>query len=356
MSLSTIFTDKVLSMQPYHVPRSGGMIKLDAMESPYNLPDEMREALGKMLSMTNINRYPSARSVSLAAQIRDKFQLPKDCEVLLGNGSDEIIQMILTATMRSGAKVLSPVPSFVMYQQMAEILGMQFTGVDLKSDFTLDETAFLEAVRTHQPSVIFLAYPNNPTGQLLDKSFIKQVAERSSGLVVLDESYTAYINDSCAELIEKYDNVVLIRTFSKVGLAGIRLGYLAGNAEIIEQINKVRMPHNVNILTQTTARFMLEQMAFINESARKILAEKSALYNKLSVFEKVTVYSTQTNFLLVRVPNADEVFTRLRDDYKILVKNLHGTHAIMDNILRITIGNERENQKLEQALSEILSK
>ncbi len=356
MNLSRIFTDKVLSMQPYHVPRSGGMIKLDAMESPYHLPDEMREALGKMLAMTNINRYPTARSVSLAAQIRDKFDLPKECEVLLGSGSDEIIQMILMATMRPNATVLSPVPSFVMYRQMAEILGMRFIGVDLQADFSIDENAFLQAVEKHQPAVIFLAYPNNPTGQLLDKSFVKKVVVSAPGLVVLDEAFTTYTDSSCTEFIAEYANVLLIRTFSKVGLAGIRLGYLAGNTDIIEQINKVRMPHNVNTLTQTTARFMLEQIPFVNANAAKIQQEKTALYDWLSVQDKIAVFPTQTNFLLVRVPNADAVFTRLRDEYKILVKNLHGTHPIMDNILRITIGSEKENEKLRQALGEILGK
>ncbi len=354
MTLSRIFTDKVLSMQPYHVPSSAGMIKLDAMESPYPLPDEMRQALGKMLSMVNVNRYPTPRSVSLAAQIRDKFDLPKGCEVILGNGSDEIIQLILTATMRPDAAVLSPVPSFVMYKQMAEILGMRFVGVDLQADFSVNESDFLAAIEAHQPAVIFLAYPNNPTGGLLDKAFIQQVAVAAPGLVVLDEAYTAYAGSSCAELIADYDNVLLMRTFSKIGLAGIRLGYLAARAELIEQINKVRMPYNVNVLTQATARFMLEQMSFINANVAKIIQEKAELYDWLAAQDKVTVFTTQTNFLLLRVNDADSLFARLRDEYKILVKNLHGYHPVLDNVLRITIGRRKENEKLRQALTAIL--
>lgn len=354
MNLSHVFTDKVLSMQPYHVPSSSGLVKLDAMESPYKLPDEMKQALGTLLSVTNINRYPTPRSVSLAAQIRDKFHLPKACEVILGNGSDELIQIILTATMRPDAVVMSPVPSFVMYQQTAEILGMKFVGVDLQADFSLDEKAFLAAIEQHQPSVIFLAYPNNPTGGLLDKGFVKKVIENAPGLVVLDEAYTAYAADSSAEFIETYNNVVLIRTFSKIGLAGIRLGYLAANAELVEHINKVRMPYNINVLTQTTARFMLEQIPFINDNVGKIMREKAALYDWLSEQKGLTVFPTETNFILLRVADADTVFTRLRDEYKILIKNLNGYHPVLDNVLRITIGRKKENAKLREALTEIL--
>lgn len=354
MNYDTIFTDKVKNMQAYHVPSSSGMIKLDAMESPYKLPEDMRQALGTVLSMTNINRYPNPRSTSLVAKIKTQFQLPEDCDVILGNGSDELIQIILTATMRPDAVVLSPVPSFVMYQQTAEMLGMRFVGIDLNADFSVDESSFLAAVQQHQPAVIFLAYPNNPTGQLMDKSFVEKVLQQAPGLVILDEAYTAYADDSAVDLISRYDNAVLIRTVSKIGLAGIRLGYLAAHADLVEQFDKVRMPYNINVLTQATARFMLDQMRYLDTNVDKIMAEKTALFEWLSARDDVTVFPTQTNFLLVRFDDATHVFERLRDDYKILVKNLHGQHATLDNVLRITIGCKKDNEKLRQAIEEIL--
>lgn len=352
---NAIFTDKVQHMQPYPVPSSGGMIKLNDMESPYPLPDDMRQALGTVLSMTNINRYPNPKSTSLAAKIKTRFALPAGCEVLLGNGSDELIQLILLATMRPGATVLSPAPSFVMYRQTAEILGMQYIGVDLNADFSVDEAAFLAAVEHHQPAVIFLAYPNNPTGNLVDKAFIERLLATAPGLVVLDEAYTAYAADSAADLITAYDNAILIRTLSKIGFAGIRLGYLAAHPELVAQIEKVRMPYNINVLTQATARFMLDQTGYIDQCVNKILAEKQVLYDWLAARDDISVYPTQCNFLLVRFDDAPMVFTRLRDEYRILVKNLHGVHPILDNILRISIGRKKENAKLRDALETILS-
>lgn len=352
--MKNVFTDKVQSMVAYDVPSSAGMIKLNDMESPYKLPDEMKEALGKILSMTNINRYPNPRSTSLVAKIKKTFSVPESCKVMLGNGSDELIQLILMATMRDGATVLSPAPSFVMYQQMAEILGMRYVGVDLNADFSLDEQAFLAAIKRENPAVIFLAHPNNPTGMLLSKTFLQQVLESSNGLVVFDEAYTAYADDSALDLIEHYENAVLIRTVSKIGLAGIRLGYLAALPALVEAFDKVRMPYNINVLTQGTARFMLDQMDYFDHNVAKILKEKALLYDWLSARDDVTVFPSQTNFLLVRFDDATMVFERLRDEHKILVKNWHGKHPIMDNILRITIGRKKENAKLRDALNEIL--
>ncbi len=355
MPLTTIFTDKVQSMQAYAVPDRGGMIKLDAMESPYKLPDDMREALGTMLSMTNINRYPNPRSTSVIAKIRKCFAIPDSCGMILGNGSDELIQIILMATMRPNSAVLSPAPSFVLYQQCAELLGMRYVGVDLNADFSLDESAFLDRMQSENPAVIFLAYPNNPTGNLLDKDFVRTVCQRATGLVVLDEAYTAYADDSALDMVSEYDNVVLIRTLSKIGLAGIRLGYMVGSPALIEQFNKARMPYNINLFTQRTARFMLDQMAYLNDCVSKILHEKDGLYQWLSARDDVSVFPSQTNFLLVRVDNATALYTRLRDEHKILVKNLHGVHPILDNVLRITIGSAKENALLREALTKLLA-
>lgn len=355
MPLNTaIFTDKVQQMQPYHVQSSSGMMKLDAMESPYKLPEDMRQALGTVLAMTNINRYPNPNSSSLVAKIKTCFDLPKGCDVLLGNGSDELIQLILMATMRPDTTVLAPAPSFVMYRQTAEVLGMNYVEVDLNADFSLNQPAFLAAIEQHRPAVIFLAYPNNPTGNLLDKRFVEQVLQVADGLVVLDEAYTAYADDSAVDLIAKYDHAVLIRTVSKIGLAGIRLGYLAGSSELVANIEKVRMPYNINVLTQATTRFMLDQMPHIHRNVEKILREKSVLYDWFAARNDLTVFPSQTNFLLVRFADATEVFTRLRDEHRILVKNLHGVHPILHNVLRITIGRKKENAKLREALADIL--
>lgn len=354
MALQEVFTDKVKTMQPYHVVSSSGLIKLNDMESPYKLPEEMRKALGTVLSMTHINRYPNSHSTALASGIKTTFQLPDTLELMMGNGSDELIQIILMAVAKPNAVVLSPVPSFVMYSQTAEILGMRFVGIDLNADFSMDEAAFLAAIEQHQPAVVFLAYPNNPTGNLWDKAFIREVMQRAPGLVVIDEAYTAYAPQSAADIVAEYDNAVLIRTLSKIGFAGIRLGYLAARPDLLSQLEKVRMPYNINVLTQTTARFMLEQTSYINQCVKKLLAEKQVQYDWLVARDDVKVTPTAANFLLLRVADADTVFARLRDEYRILVKNLHGVHPLLDNTLRISIGRKKENAKLREALTAIL--
>ncbi|MPV86693.1 histidinol-phosphate transaminase [Ostreibacterium oceani] len=354
-SLVSLFTDKVQTMQPYHVPKSSGMIKLDAMESPYKLPEQMRQALAAILTHVNINRYPNSSSSSLGAAIRKAFSLPAELSLMMGNGSDELIQIVLMALMRPGAKVLSPVPSFVMYQQVTELLGMSFVGVDFNPDFSLDEASFLATIAREQPAVVFLAYPNNPTGVILSRALIEKVLQTSNGFVVIDEAYSAYASDSALDLVARYENAILIRTLSKIGMAGIRLGYMLSHPSVAGFFENVRMPYNINLFTQATARFMLEQKTYLADCVNHIVAEKAALYDWLSAQAGLVVYSSETNFLLVRVDNAPEVFSRLRDDYQILVKNLDGQHPILKNILRITVGLPAENAKLKAALTEILT-
>jgi len=355
MKSAHIFTDKVRQMQPYTVQSSSGMIKLDAMESPYQLPEDMRQAFGKALSLRNINRYPNPYSTSLAAMIRKRFGLADNLSIILGNGSDELIQIIIMAVAKPGAKILSPVPSFVMYQQVAQLLGLTFIGIDVKADFSVDEDILLAAIKTHQPAVVFLANPNNPTGQLLSRSLIEAVIAAAPGLVVVDEAYSAYASDSALDLVAQHDHAILMMTLSKIGLAGIRLGYLAAHPTVTEHLNKVRMPYNISILTQSAAHFMLDQMHYIEDCVKRLMAEKQKLYNWLSARKDLVVYPSETNFLLIRVADANDVFTRLRDDYKILVKNLHDYHLTLDNILRITIGNADDNEQLRRALAAILA-
>ncbi|MDH2915790.1 MAG: aminotransferase class I/II-fold pyridoxal phosphate-dependent enzyme, partial [Gallionella sp.] len=232
----------IQALHAYHVPSSAGCVKLDAMENPYLLPESLREELARLTADAAINRYPDAGAYKLKEHIRAVTGLPSDMDVLLGNGSDEIIQVLAMAVAKPGAVLLSVEPSFVMYKMIATFTGMRYVGVPLTQDFSLDLQATLEAIKRERPALVFLSYPNNPTGNLFDAEAVKQIIAAAPGLVVVDEAYYAFACDSFIPHLAHYDNLLVMRTFSKLGMAGLRLGFLAGRTAWLSQLEKLRLP------------------------------------------------------------------------------------------------------------------
>lgn len=347
----------VRAMSAYHVPESQGLIKLDAMENPYSWPEEIKQAWLASLADAEINRYPDAESKQLKQQIARTFAIPESSGILLGNGSDEIIQLLAMAMAQSGRVIMAPEPSFVMYKMVAQITGMQFVGVPLQADdFSLDMPAMLAAIEEHQPGIIFLAWPNNPTGNLFDENELIRLIEKAPGIVVLDEAYHAFAQKSCLPLLEQYDNLLVMRTLSKLGLAGLRLGFIAGHPAWINEFDKLRMPYNIGVLTQRSVAFILEHIEVLNKQAGKIRGQRDSLHQQLSQLPGIQLWPSAANFLLLRVEqaDADEVHSKLKDQ-GILVKNLNTVHDALRNCLRIAVGTEEENQKLLKALQVCLS-
>ncbi len=357
--MNKLFTKKVQSMQVYNIPDSSGLIKLDAMEMPYLLPKEKMVELADKLTNLEINRYPNPEPNELIDKIKKTLNLSNNqtsnLDIILGNGSDELISIILLALSKPKAVVLSPTPSFVMYQQTSELLGMKFVGVDLNDDFSINLENFLVAIKTQNPALIFLSYPNNPTGNSWNKVELEQILQATNGFVVLDEAYNAFADDSALDLVEKYENAILLRTFSKVGLAGVRLGFMACHKKYAQQFNKARPPYNTNILSQEVVDFTLNNMELIEKNVELIKLEKESLLEFLSKIPNTKTIDTQTNFLLFKVENSEETFKKLRDEFKILVKDLNVHHKLLENTLRITIGAKEENKILKQALNKIFS-
>jgi histidinol-phosphate aminotransferase len=275
-------------------------------------------------------------------------------EVLLGNGSDELIQLLALALNKPGATLLSVEPSFVMYRMIATFTGMRYVGVPLRADFSLDLPATLEAIRREQPALIFLAYPNNPTGNLFAADDVAQITEAAQGLVVVDEAYYAFAADSFIPRLAHYPNLLVMRTFSKLGMAGLRLGFLAGGAAWLGQLEKLRLPYNVGVLPQVVAGKLLEHHDVLLRQAEQIKLDRAALYRQLDAIAAVRVYPSEANFLLFRVANADEVFDGLKRR-GVLIKNLHGGHPMLSGCLRVTVGTPEENAKFMAALQESLS-
>ena len=344
----SVIRDDIRALAGYHVADASGMVKLDAMENPYHLPDEVRRRIADVLAKAEINRYPDANSTSLKAALRALLEVPADREIVLGNGSDEIIQMLVMATARPGATVMSVDPTFVMFRLIATHCGVKYASVPLEPDFSLDADRMLAAIAEHRPVLIFLAYPNNPTGNLFDEQAIERIIRAAPGLVVVDEAYHAFADRTFMNRLGEFENLLVMRTLSKSGLAGLRLGLIAGGREWLQHVDKVRLPYNVNVLTQIAAEEALEHRALLDQQASAIRAERSRLAAELQrIAEKV--YPSAANFILFSIADAARVFGELKAG-GILIKNLHGSHPMLENCLRVTVGTAEENDRFLAAL------
>ncbi|MBO9536601.1 histidinol-phosphate transaminase [Herbaspirillum sp.] len=349
--IDSVIRPLVRGWQAYHVPDAGGMLKLDAMENPYTLPPELHQALAQRLAQAELNRYPVPSYVRLKEAIRSKLGVPDGYDVLLGNGSDELISILSMACAVPGRKVLAPEPSFVMYQVSALAAGLEYVGVPLRADFTLDVPAMLAAMALHRPAITYLSYPNNPTGTLFEAADILRIVQAAApyGLVVVDEAYQPFAQTSLMQALPQFNNLVVMRTVSKLGLAGIRLGYMSAAPALLREFDKVRPPYNINVLTEAAALFMLEHLDVLEAQAAALRSGRTALMAQLAALDGVEVFPSAANFVLIRVPQADKVFSALLAA-KVLVKNAGRMHVLLHNCLRITVSTEEENAAFLAAL------
>jgi len=337
----------------YNVPDASGYIKLDAMENPYQLPDALRHELAARLADAVLNRYPVASYATIKERIRAKLGVPQGYDVILGNGSDEIISILCMACARQDrrAVVLAPVPAFVMFQRSAQFAGMDFVGVPLRADFSLDRAAMLAAIAEHKPALVFLAYPNNPTGNLYDADDMLAIIEAlgETGIAVVDEAYQPFARTSFMGRLPQHPNLVVMRTLSKLGLAGIRLGYLSGAPALLEQFDKVRPPYNINVLTQVAAEFALDHVEVLDEQAGRLNEARTGLAAAMAALPGVTVFPSSANFITVRVPDAERTCAKLFAE-RVLIKNLSKMHASLANCIRVTVSTPEENSVFLNAL------
>jgi histidinol-phosphate aminotransferase len=345
----------VQSMHAYAIQPSAGLVKLDAMENPYALPPELQRELGERLGRVAINRYPVKCVADVAAALAAFVDLPAGCKLIVGNGSDELIDILSVACDVSGATVLAPLPGFVMYEMSARLRGLQFVGVPLTAEFALDEVAMLAAIETHRPAITYIAYPNNPTANLFDDAVIDRIVAavgRQQGLVVFDEAYQPFSSRSWMQRMAAHEHVLVLRTLSKFGLAGVRLGYLCGAAALIDEIDKVRPPYNVSALNAEAALFALEHADEYARQAALLRSERTRLQAALAATPGVHAYPSEANMILVRVPDSKAAFEGLKAR-GVLVKHIAGLHPLLANCLRLTVGTPAENDLLISAMNEM---
>jgi histidinol-phosphate aminotransferase len=347
--MKRVIRQDIQSMHGYAVQPSAGMVKLDTMENPFRLPQALRDELGKRLAEVALNRYPAERGDVLRARLAEHAGMPADCEIMLGNGSDELISLLAMACDVPGNTVLAPVPGFVMYQMSAKLQGLKFAGVALTDRFELDLPAMLSAVREHQPALVYLAYPNNPTANLWDDAAIDAIIEAAPGLVVMDEAYQPFAARDSMQRLKRHEHVLLMRTMSKFGLAGVRIGYMIGRKPLIAQVDKLRPPFNVSVLNCETALFALEHVDEYVRQAAIIRAERDQLLRQLAELPGVTPFPSEANMILARVPDSKKAFDGMKAR-GVLVKNVDFLHPLLANCIRLTVGTPEENVKMMEAL------
>jgi histidinol-phosphate aminotransferase len=348
-----VFRQDVQSMHAYAIQPSTGLMKLDAMENPHRLPRELQEELGRRLGEVALNRYPGERVNDLRRALAAHAGMPPGYDIMLGNGSDEIISLIAMACDVPGASVLAPLPGFVMYAMSAQLQGLKFIGVPLTPDFELDGRAMLDAIREHQPTIVYLAYPNNPTANLWDDAVIEKIIEAAPGLVVMDEAYQPFSSRTWATRLTKHPHVLLMRTMSKFGLAGVRIGYLIGRQELVGEIDKVRPPYNISVLNCECALFALGYAEVFAAQARELREERERLQTVLGALPGVKAWPSDANMILARVPDAQKTFDGLKA-HGVLVKNVSRMHPLLANCLRLTVGTHDENTRMIEGLAKSL--
>ncbi|TFY98973.1 histidinol-phosphate transaminase [Ramlibacter humi] len=351
--LARLIRQDVQGMHAYAVQPSIGLVKLDAMENPHRLSPQLQRELGERLGAVALNRYPGERIDTLKQALARHAGMPEGFSLMLGNGSDEIISLIAMACDVPGASILAPMPGFVMYAMSAQLQGLKFIPVDLTPDFELDERAMLSAIEQHQPSIVYLAYPNNPTANLWDDAVVEKIVQAAPGLVVIDEAYQPFASRTYADRITRHDHVLLMRTMSKFGLAGVRIGYMIGRSALVAQIDKVRPPYNVSVLNCEAALFALEHAKVFEDQAAELRRQRGLLLERLSKLPGVKAWRSDANMILVRVPDATQAFEGMKGR-GVLVKNVSRMHPLLAQCLRLTVGTAEENAQQLKALQESL--
>ena len=347
----------VRAMHAYTVQAADGLLKMDAMENPFGLPPALQAALGQRLGALALNRYPGPRTEVLRDALARHAGMPEGCALMLGNGSDELISLVALACARPGAQVLAPLPGFVMYGMSAQLQGLGFTGVALTPDFELDAAAMEAAIAQHRPAITYIAYPNNPTATLWDDTAVLRTIDAAGaqgGIVVIDEAYQPFASRTWLDRMRaepaRHGHVLLMRTLSKFGLAGVRLGYLMGPAALVHEIDKVRPPYNVSVLNSEAALFALEHADVFAAQAAELRAGRDLLVAQLRALPGVLkVWDSEANMVLLRVPDAARTFEGMKNR-KVLVKNVSTMHPLLAGCLRLTVGSAADNAQMLAAL------
>jgi len=362
--LHAVVRPEVRAQVPYQTgpdARPGPLVKLDANESPFSLGDALRGELAaefaRALADVELHRYPDPTAREVRGLLARELGVAEE-QILIANGSDEAIQLLQMVVAGPGASLAIPVPTFAMYAIGARAMGIRVAEVPLDEHFNLNASRFLDTLRREQPRLVFLAWPNNPTGNLFDPAAVEAILGACAGrdchaLVVVDEAYVHYSGQSFLARLGEFRNLVILRTLSKIGLAGIRLGILIASTEVVREVNKVRMPYNVNALSQAAARVVLAHGDVVAQQAAVIVKERERVLAALGTMPGVRAFPSRANFVLVRTRHPGDTVCAALLSRGIVVRNFsHAPH--LADCLRATIGAPEENDAFLDALAATL--
>ncbi len=354
MDIRALIREEVLAQRAYPVETTPCRIKLDANENPLAIPARLREKFARLLASIDLNRYPEAGSVALTSRFAEAFGVKAD-RILIGNGSDELIQILCAALARPGAEAMIPVPTFAMYRISSLNYGLRVAAVPLDEKFDLDLPALQERMAAHPPALTFLAWPNNPTGNCFSRERVEAILKAASGIVVVDEAYFHFSGKTFLPDFERYENLVILRTLSKVGLAAMRIGLLVGPPALVHELHKVRLPYNLNALSQAAAGFYLDEEEAFLEQAVQIRRWRGELFSALEALPGIHPRPTDANFIFFSCDfDADRVYRQLMAR-GILIRNFNSP-GTMQGCMRVTVGTREENQEFLDVLKDILAK
>ena len=347
--INRLIKPQVRKLAAYHIDETPCRIKLDAMENPFPPPANVNREIGKAVQEAFINRYPDPSALRLKKAVATLWGMDSEL-MILGNGSDELIQAIILAF---GGPVLIPVPTFAMYEITSRALSQNVATVPLGKDFSLDADKMLKKAKEVKAKVIFLACPNNPTGNRFSDAAVRKILHTADAAVVIDEAYFDFSRKTYLIELKKFPNMIILRTLSKIGFAGLRVGVLAASPMVIDELNKIRLPYNINTLSQAAAVAALKHKDIIKRQISLLISERENLYNVLSQMKGIMAYPSETNFILFRTStDATRIYTKLKQA-GILIKNLNRPGPLK-NCLRVTVGKPEENSEFIAELSNIL--
>jgi histidinol-phosphate aminotransferase len=354
MVIRNLVAKGIFEQSGYIAPEVTGAIKMDANENPFSIQEPLKKKLLEEMGGIDLNRYPVAGAPQLRNRFAQYYGVDEDM-IMLGNGSDELIQTLCLTLKGKINGVLVPVPTFSMYKIIAINTGNKAAEVPLDKKFDLDVDAILDKIKANFPALIFLSYPNSPTGNLFSRKKIETIIKKTPGMVVIDEAYASFSGQTLLPLLKKYDNVIFLNTLSKLGLASMRLGFLIGNRDIVAQLDKVRLPYNVNSLSQIAANFFLDYQDEFSKQVAEIIKRREDLCLGLKEISGIKLYPSRANFIFFSCAfDSDRIYNKLVAE-GIIVKNLN-LPPLMPNCMRVTVGNRKENEAFLRALKSVIPK
>ena len=355
MDIQRIIKEKIFKQEAYPIEERPCRIKLDANENPFTISPSLKKEMFEYLKTFSLNRYPDPGSPELRARFADYYGVDSTM-LLIGNGSDELIQILLTAFNSSpSGSVIIPIPTFAMYRISALNAGHKVIEISLNDQYDLETGQILDNMSQNTPHLIFLSYPNNPTGNLFDREKIENILSKSNGIVVIDEAYFNFSGKTFLPDINKWENLVILRTLSKVGFAAMRIGMLIGQPSLIHELNKVRLPYNINTISQAAALFFIEHEDEFQRHIQQIIKSREELFSEMNDIENIHPYPSDANFILFSCATDKNRLYGSLLERGILIKNFTSP-GILKDCMRVTVGSNEENREFLGALRDISSR